>query len=381
MQRKTIRKKRFAIRLGGVLHRARFSTLEAGRAWQLKMREDFERAQVGLRSRTELNALTIEEAVAKFLETRKDNATFQHDRFRLYTYIIPHFRGRHLHTIGRAEWRKIFGDGDRKVAGSLVREEGLSNATSNRIKTVTAKLYKFARLELEAVVENPVADLKELHEEQKPIEYISAFENLIRFIDAASRDKFYPEAMYIFAMLALNTGARLSNITGLKWADVDFNTGTITFRYKWDYVRKKFIPGVKGKDGGHYVVGMNEPLREALLERRANCAFNLQSDFVCSISKFRTLSAKQVELGVERACEMAGIPRIHPHALRHSFATHAVEAGFHQLELKAALNHKSLATTERYVHENRERKRTVANKLQVGIRKTPNVVRLSKKRQ
>lgn len=381
MQRKILKKKRFAIRLGGVLHRARFSTLEAGRAWQIKMREDFERSLVGLPVRTEFHALTIEQAIDLFLETRKHQATYRHDVYRFRTYVIPPFRGRHLHTIKRDEWRRIFGDGERKVVGSLVREHGLSNATSNRIKSITAKLYKWARLEMEAAIENPVADLKELPEDTKPIEYLPTMEKMIRFVEAASRDRIYPQQIYIFAMLALNTGARMMNIAGLRWDDVDFDSGTITYQWKWDYTNKRFIPGVKGKDGGRYVVGMNDTLRDALLEYRAKCDFKLQTDFVCSISRGRTLSPKQIELGVQRACEVAGLPRTHPHALRHTFATHAVESGIHQLELKAAMNHASLATTERYVHENRERKKAVANKLQVGIPKSSNVLSLSKKRR
>jgi site-specific recombinase XerD len=62
-------------------------------------------------------------------------------------------------------------------------------------------------------------------------------------------------------------------------------------------------------------------------------------------------SARTIAEIVKNVCKIIGINRrIHPHTLRHSFATHLIENGSSTNEVQALLGHKSPETTMVYVH-------------------------------
>jgi integrase/recombinase XerD len=139
------------------------------------------------------------------------------------------------------------------------------------------------------------------------------------------------------AMLATMYGAglRVSEVARLKVSDLDRERHAI------------WVRGGKGHKDRQVMLA--EPLREVLAaywrwKRPTNWLFpGRNTDCpIATVSVFRACT---------KAARKAGISKsIHPHSLRHAFATHLLDEGVNLLVIQALLGHAHLKTTARYLH-------------------------------
>ncbi len=140
-------------------------------------------------------------------------------------------------------------------------------------------------------------------------------------------------------------GLRVSELCGLRPEDVDLAQQRIT---------------VMGKGAKERMVPLSAPAAEALRTwldagRRVLAGTETPADAVFVNRRARRLSPRDVRRILDRRA--AG--PAHPHALRHTFATHLLDGGADLRAVQELLGHADLATTQLYTHVSRERLRGV----------------------
>ncbi len=149
---------------------------------------------------------------------------------------------------------------------------------------------------------------------------------------AGGRDRAIFEVLY-------SAGIRVSELTGLDWADVDAEAGVVR---------------VLGKGRKERVVPIGRPALKALEAYRAACTaagMAVQQGPVFRNLRGGRLTSRSVARLMERHVLASGAPgKATPHALRHTFATHLLGAGADLRAIQELLGHASLSTTQRYTH-------------------------------
>ena len=247
--------------------------------------------------------------------------------------------------LGRPPSRASLDDLERY--GAKLRADGLSGATIAR-RTAAARTF-FRHLQLVGVREdNPAAELDLPRRVRKLPRTLSPGE-AERLVDAASGTT--PRALRDHALVELLYGAglRVSEAVGLERQAIDFEGRLVR---------------VTGKGGKERIVPIGRRAAESLrrylsrgrphLDRRhrPELFLNARGGALTRAGAFLILRRLAAEAGLEPES-------VHPHLLRHSFATHLLEGGADLRSVQEMLGHADLGTTELYTHVSDRRRRAM----------------------
>jgi len=187
----------------------------------------------------------------------------------------------------------------------------------------------------------------------------------------------FSESRYaLTAALQYGAGLRLSELVSLRIKDVDLDRGTLTVRQgKGDKDRVTVIPKslrdalarrieavrqvwendrAEGQPGVYLPGGLARKFRAAAKEFAWFWLFpapKVSRDPASGIVRRHHLHSDVYAKAVKRAAARVGIDkRVTTHALRHSFATHLLEAGTDLRTIQELLGHEDITTTEIYLH-------------------------------
>jgi integrase/recombinase XerD len=242
---------------------------------------------------------------------------------------------------------------------AALRAEGLAASTIARRTAAARAFFKHQQL-LGVRADNPAAALQTPKRTRRLPRTLSASE-AERLIDAAQGVS--PRAMRDRALVELLYGAglRVSEALGLAKASVDLDERLVR---------------VVGKGGKERLVPLGRPAAEAVrrylalgrphLDRRHRPDLFLNA-------RGGALTRAGAFLILRRLAEKAGLDasRIHPHLLRHSFATHLLEGGADLRSVQEMLGHADLGTTELYTHVTDRRRRELYFRAHPHARRRP----------
>jgi integrase/recombinase XerC len=124
---------------------------------------------------------------------------------------------------------------------------------------------------------------------------------------------------------------------------------------------------ITGKGGKQRYVFFSPEAKSAIMEylplrsaRLVKAGINVKKGAIFINGKGKPISVPGVRWIISRYAQQSGIGKnIHPHSLRHSFATHLVNSGCDVRIVQEMLGHSSLSTTQRYTHVNMENMKKV----------------------
>jgi site-specific recombinase XerD len=226
-----------------------------------------------------------------------------------------------------------------------MRADGLAATTIARRTAAARSFFRHQQL-LGTRDDNPAAAVK-LPRRSKPLPKTLSPGEAERLIDAAKgtqprnlRDQALVELMY-------GAGLRVSEAVGLEKSGVDLDDRFVRVTGKGG--KERVVPiGRHAADAVRRYLARGRPY----LDRRHRPELFLNA-------KGGPLTRAGAFLILRRLAEVAGLDptRVHPHILRHSFATHLLEGGADLRSVQEMLGHADLSTTELYTHVSDTRRR------------------------
>lgn len=227
---------------------------------------------------------------------------------------------------------------------SMLARGGLMAVTVNRKLACLRAFFKFLWRE-KAVMHNPTSNLVFLKKPLRLPDFLTQQE-VISALAAIRTDTFEGARDAAIMELFYSSGLRLRELAGLKLQDVDFSNMQVSVIGKGN--RQRLVP--LGRKAAHAIRQWLDWRRET---RKAG---ELLAAQLFLNKRGKAMSPETIGKRVARLLSRFTDPsKAHPHALRHSFATHLLEEGADLMAVKEMLGHASLATTQVYTHVTAER--------------------------
>jgi integrase/recombinase XerC len=236
---------------------------------------------------------------------------------------------------------------------SYLYRQKVKKVTVNRKVSSLRAFYKYV-LRTGKIKNNPAEMIQTLKTEKYMPTFLSVDEmfELLKERDESSvlslRNRAILEIFY-------SSGLRLSELAGLDLIDLDFNQKLVKVRGKG---RKERIVPV----GGPALKAVQEYL-EKIGEIRKDTNGDILKKPLFLNARGERITTRSIARIVNEITSKSGIGRkISPHALRHSFATHLLNAGADLRSIQELLGHESLSTTQKYTAVNINRMMEIYDK-------------------
>mgnify|MGYP000158735844 FL=1 len=245
-----------------------------------------------------------------------------------YKYTLDMFSERVNKSVS-----KITADDIRGYISYLSEARGLRETSLQTHISVLRAFFSWLLME-ERIKKNPMLKIRSLKLDKKNARQALSVEELERLRDAC---KGYREKALVEFLVS--TGCRLSEVAQLNVADLDFNNRSVTVTGKGNKERPVY-----------FSIRARLMLQEYIKERKGG-----EGLFVSSKTPYLPLKPRAIQRIIHGLSVRAGLDaRVHPHLLRHTFATHALNSGMDVTAIQQLLGHENISTTQIYAAMNED---------------------------
>ncbi|MGD8777961.1 MAG: site-specific tyrosine recombinase XerD [Ignavibacteria bacterium] len=226
---------------------------------------------------------------------------------------------------------------------NLQREVGLGSSTAARYLSSLKGFFKYLH-KRKYINKNPAENLFSTKLTRK-LPVVLTVEEMFQLLEVPESNERLGARDKALLELAYSSGLRVSEIINLKLSDLLLKDEVVRILGKGNKYR--IVP--VGSSAVDAVTNYLQKFRP-LLEKRMH-----SHNYVFLNNRGTKLSRMGIWKILKKYCEEAGIKKdVHPHTIRHSFATHLLEGGADLRAVQEMLGHADISTTQIYTHIDRE---------------------------
>lgn len=252
-----------------------------------------------------------------------------------------------------------------------MQSDGMAHATVIKVYTILSGLFKMAYLG-DAIERNPMDKVirpKPRKEETKSEETKALLPEDVTKLLSALEDE--PLKWRAYIHLLIDTGVRRGEACAIQWESVNMKTGAVTISHNLCYTAEKGVFMSTPKNGKTRTVYISQETIALLRQLREEQSEKCISRYVFTQEESsEPIHPTSPTHYFRRLSEKTGIADLHPHLLRHTFASLAITSGADVASVSEVLGHSDKAVTLRmYTHANEESKKKAASIVQEAIKK------------
>ena len=294
-----------------------------------------------------MNSSSLKNLISSFVKSLYSEKGYSENTCRAYLHDLKEFASFIFSSWFSENMSKTEADSFRadQIDGLMIRGYLGFLHKKNKKATIARKLSAIRSFFRDLVkhgiiLENPVELILTPKQEQTIPAYLPV-DDMFRLLDSIKADNLAGLRNRAIFETLYSCGLRVSELSGMNLFDVDFTKSVIRVLGKGD--RERIVP--IGRKALEAIKAYRQRLRE-----ESGISDDTNAPLFLNRNQGR-LTVRSIARILDKTAKECGLlAPVSPHALRHTFATHMLDAGADLRIVQELLGHKSLSTTQKYTH-------------------------------
>ena len=256
------------------------------------------------------------------------------------TLFIEFLNQNNIKDLNKVEYNDI------RMFINYLYDLGYKNTTISRHISALKSFFKYLKLN-NIVNNNPCTLISNPKKEKRLPKYLN-YEDTEKLLNAFDNNNYIGLRNSLILEILYSTGIRVSEITNIKFKDINMSDKTIK------------ITGKGNKERYAYFGTKCSNLIKDYCKNSYNKLNKHNLEYLILSKTGKKINERQIRDVVDEAATLAHIDmKISPHVLRHTFATHMLNEGADLRSVQELLGHENLSTTQVYTHLSNDRIRNI----------------------